>query len=108
LREAIDSTRPDVVISVLSTDRLPAEVVTNIRCVNLHCAPLPAYRGYNATLWAILNGEQFFGATLHEMTAECDEGPVIDNGRFAVPPAVTNAELYAMAHEDGYTLLCRN
>jgi methionyl-tRNA formyltransferase len=106
--DAVQATSPDLLISVLFTDRLSAELVSTVRSVNLHCAPLPAYRGYNATLWAILNDERYFGATLHEMTAECDEGPIIDCGRFEVPAAVSNAELYAMAQEDGYELLRRN
>lgn len=108
LRDAIAATQPELMISVLSTERVPTDIVSSIPCVNLHCAPLPAYRGYNATLWAILNGERQFGTTLHVMTEGCDEGPIVDTSRFDVPSDVTNAELYAMAHDDGFALLGRN
>jgi len=46
--------------------------------INIHGALLPEYRGCNPTQWAILNGENITGVTLHEMTEGLDEGAVID------------------------------
>jgi methionyl-tRNA formyltransferase len=49
--------------------------------VNIHGALLPQYRGCNPTEWAIINGENITGVTLHEMTSGIDEGPIIDQKR---------------------------
>ena len=106
VERAVAETKPDVLISILFTKVIPAAVVRQVRSVNLHCAPLPAYRGSNATLWAILNGEESFGASLHEMSERVDEGPIIEEVRFRVPPGITNAGLYAMTHDAAYQLLC--
>lgn len=105
---AVEETKPDLLVSVLFTRRVPSEIVRRIRSINLHCAPLPAYAGSNATLWAVLNEERRFGATLHEMSDRFDEGPIVETGGFDVPAGVTNAELYALAHEDGFQLLSRS
>ena len=105
---AVEETRPDLLLSVLFTRRVPSEIVRRIRSINLHCAPLPEYAGSNATLWAVLNDERRFGATLHEMSDRFDEGPIVAAGGFEVPAGITNAELYALAHDDGFRLLSRN
>ncbi len=43
-----------------------------------HDSPLPAYRGFSPTLWAILNGERKTGVTLFKMSDAYDEGDVAD------------------------------
>ena len=106
VERAVAETKPDLLMSILFTKVIPAAVVRQIRSVNLHCAPLPAYRGSNATLWAILNAEERFGASLHEISERVDEGPIIEDATFQVPAGITNAELYAMTHDAAYRLLC--
>ena len=46
--------------------------------INVHGALLPKYRGSNPLQWAIINGENVTGVTLHEMSAGIDEGAIID------------------------------
>lgn len=57
---------PDAVL------RLPAK-----RAINYHDAPLPKYAGFNATSWAILNGETTHAVTWHAMTADVDGGDIL-------------------------------
>ncbi|MCB9850122.1 MAG: hypothetical protein H6817_05395 [Phycisphaerales bacterium] len=45
--------------------------------INLHCAPLPHYRGCNGCAHAIINGETRFGATLHHVDDKVNHGDVI-------------------------------
>ncbi len=52
--------------------RLPAK-----RAINYHDAPLPKYSGFNATSWAILNGEATHAVTWHTMTADVDGGDIL-------------------------------
>ncbi len=108
LIEVIEECQPDMIISVLYPKIVAKEIIEKIPCFNLHCAPLPEYAGWNSTLWAILNEEETFGATLHEMSTNVDEGNVIHKGSFPIPRQVTNIELYQLAHEDGYRIFCEN
>ena len=50
---------------------------------NMHGSLLPHYRGRVPVNWAVLRGERETGATLHQMTAKPDDGPIVD--QFAVP-----------------------
>ena len=53
---------------------------------NMHGSLLPKYRGRAPINWAIINGERETGATLHEMVAKPDAGPIIDQQAFAILP----------------------
>lgn len=46
------------------------------KILNLHIGLLPKYRGNNANAWAILNGEQEIGYTIHEVTDILDGGDI--------------------------------
>ncbi len=62
--------------------------------VNLHMAPLPEYRGANQFSFAIINGDQEFGTTLHLMEpSKADSGPIIAQKRFPIAPRWTVKEL---------------
>ena len=47
------------------------------RIINIHYSLLPKYRGYHSTVWAILNNEEFLGATIHLMNENIDDGDII-------------------------------
>jgi len=108
LIEIAEECQPDLIISVLYPKIVAKDLVGKIPCFNLHCAPLPEYGGWNSTLWAILNGEETFGATLHKMSERPDEGDIIQKGSFRIQQHVTNIKLYQLAHEDGYRIFCKN
>ena len=44
--------------------------------LNIHLAPLPLYRGRHPLHWALINGEEKFGITIHKMEAEIDAGEI--------------------------------
>lgn len=76
----------DVVLSVRSPSLLPAALIAAPRygSYNLHFGPLPAYAGRNAVSWAIYNGEDHHGVTLHRMTPEVDRGGIVSAARFPI------------------------
>lgn len=57
-----------------------------LRCYNIHNGLLPAYRGRAAVavLFAILNCEKEYGATLHEVDRGIDTGAPLDVERYAI------------------------
>ncbi|WP_030299677.1 formyltransferase family protein [Streptomyces katrae] len=59
-----------------------------LRILNIHNGLLPRHRGLPsvAVLFALLNGEREYGATLHEVDAGIDTGRVLAVRRFPVAP----------------------
>lgn len=45
--------------------------------VNCHAGALPFYRGRNILNWALINGENRFGVTVHYMDEGIDTGPIV-------------------------------
>src|SRR5437763_7520259 len=76
----------DLLINVHSVVVAHRDVVVapRIGSFNLHPGPLPEYAGLNAPSWAIYNGEERHGVTLHWMDEEIDAGPVAWLERFAL------------------------
>src|SRR4051794_9892724 len=65
----------DLGMSVFYDKILRAEFIDRFgRLLNLHNGPLPRYRGVAPINWALKNGEQAHGATLHEITPGIDDG----------------------------------
>ena len=69
----------DVMISVQYHQILKIRDIQKAKsiAVNLHMAPLPEYRGCNQFSLAIINDDQEFGVTIHQLTEGIDSGPLI-------------------------------
>lgn len=55
----------------------------NGRMLNIHPSLLPKYKGLNTHARAIEAGDKAAGCTVHEVTAELDDGPIL--GQISVP-----------------------
>ncbi len=88
---------PDVILSFTLPFRLPPEILALPRhgAVNLHPAPLPAYRGPNPAR-IVYNGEPMLGATLHRTAAEYDTGPILSRHLAPVPDDVSPDSIRAV------------
>ncbi len=56
------------------------------RILNLHNGPLPRYRGVSPINWALKNGENHHGVTIHEITAGVDDGPIVAQSIYSIYP----------------------
>ncbi len=56
------------------------------RMINIHPSLLPAYKGLHTHKRALEAGEKLHGATVHFVTAELDDGPVILQAKVPVLP----------------------
>jgi phosphoribosylglycinamide formyltransferase-1 len=65
------------------------------RLLNIHPSLLPKYRGLHTHRRALLAGEHEHGASVHYVTAELDDGPVIYQARVPVLPGDTEQSLAA-------------
>ena len=66
----------DLIISAHCKQLFPAEVVNNVRCINIHPGLNPYNRGWYPQVFSILN-KMPLGATIHEMDEELDHGAII-------------------------------
>ena len=65
---------------------LPDEIIRipKYGCVNVHMGLLPEYRGVNGVRWALLNGEEKTGVTIHFMDSGIDTGNIISRVSFPI------------------------
>lgn len=63
--------------------------------VNIHPSLLPAFTGLNSHRRAIEAGCQFTGATVHQVTAELDHGPILSQAVVPILPGDTPEVLAA-------------
>ena len=59
---------------------------------NLHPGP-PEYPGLFPSVFALYEGSDQFGTTVHEMVPEVDSGPIVAVERFDIPPGVDRMTL---------------
>lgn len=86
----------DLLVSMSFNQILRAEILSAapLGFINCHAGALPFYRGRNILNWALINGEERFGVTVHHVDAGIDTGDIIVQ-RFAE----------IAAHDDYGTLL---
>jgi len=96
LAAAVALTRPDLIFSFYYRALIPTQVLELAArgAFNMHGSLLPKYRGRAPVNWAILNGESETGATLHEMTAKPDAGPIVDRSQVPILPDDTALQVY--------------
>jgi methionyl-tRNA formyltransferase len=74
--DSLDTIEPDFGMIISYGRIIPEKYLSKFPILNLHGGLLPKWRGLNANCWAIINGEQEIGYTLHRINAKLDEGPI--------------------------------
>ena len=79
LQQHIDQWQPDLVVLAGFMRILTREFVQHYaqRLINIHPSLLPAYKGLNTHQRVLDAGESHHGASVHFVTTELDDGPVI-------------------------------
>ena len=73
--------------------------VPHIACLNCHPAKLPDYRGVKPIFWAMLDGVEEFGVTVHTMTSEIDKGYIVAQRLFKNRKKDTLLQNYYAAYQ---------
>jgi phosphoribosylglycinamide formyltransferase-1 len=96
LASCIDGYQPSLVVLAGFMRILTPDFVTHFagRLVNIHPSLLPAFPGLHTHERAIAAGCQFAGATVHEVTAQLDHGPILAQ---AVVPVFPNDDANTLA-----------
>ena len=101
-----DSWKTDLAFSVFY-DKIIKEwfIKKCSRILNLHNGPLPKYRGVSPINWALKNGEDLHGVTIHEITPGIDDGPIYSQVQYSIYPEIDEVkDVYARSLEYGWTL----
>lgn len=88
LADVIDKYQPDLVILAGFMRILTADFVRHFegKMLNIHPSLLPAFAGLNTHQRAIAAGCKFAGCTVHEVIAELDAGPIVDQAVVPIFP----------------------
>lgn len=81
------------VISLHCKQIFPQKLISNIKCINVHPGYNPHNRGWYPQVFAILN-KKIFGATIHIMDEEIDNGAIIDREEVRIFDWETSKEAY--------------
>jgi len=77
------------------------------RCINIHHSFLPSFKGAKPYHQAHVRGVKLIGATAHIVTADLDEGPIIEQDVRRVDHAVTADDMVAIGREIEASVLSR-
>ena len=93
----------DYLFSIVNHRILPRELLERPRrlAINYHDSLLPEYSGFNATAWAILDGEGVHGITWHAMSEAVDAGAILVQERFEIADDDTAYTLTAKCADAG-------
>ncbi len=104
LKPLLDA-QPDLIALAGFMRVLSADFVRRFegRMLNIHPSLLPKYKGLNTYARAIQAGDAEAGCTVHEVTAELDDGPILGQARVPVvsgdTPATLAARILPMEHQ---------
>ena len=65
------------------------------RVLNIHPSLLPRYKGLNTHARALEAGDDVHGCTVHEVTADLDDGPILGQAQLQIEPDDTPESLAA-------------
>jgi phosphoribosylglycinamide formyltransferase-1 len=97
LSEHLGVVRPDLICLAGFMRVLTADLVAGWegKMLNIHPSLLPKYKGLHTHLRALEAGDAEHGCTVHHVTADLDDGPILGQARLTVNPDDTPETLAA-------------
>jgi formyltetrahydrofolate deformylase len=95
LLSIIDETDTELIVLARYMQILSPEVCKRVegRMINIHHSFLPSFKGAKPYHQAHAKGVKLVGATAHYVTADLDEGPIIEQGLLRVDHSFSTAKL---------------
>tara|TARA_Y100000992_G_scaffold269113_1_gene208626 strand:+ start:1084 stop:1725 length:642 start_codon:yes stop_codon:yes gene_type:complete len=106
LNKFLSDNNPDLIILSGYMKIIP-ELIVNMylgKIINIHPSLLPKYPGLNTYEKVIKNRDQVHGATVHFVTKDLDEGPIILQGSFSIREGMAKVELEKITHKTEYII----
>lgn len=114
VQAALDQAAPDLICLAGFMRIFTSDFVTRWsgRMINIHPSLLPKYRGLDTHARALAAGDKEHGCTVHQVTSELDEGPILGQARVPIDPQDTPdrlaARVLAMEHQLYPAVLARH
>jgi phosphoribosylglycinamide formyltransferase-1 len=91
---------PDLIILAGYMKIIPSEIVNQYvgKIMNIHPSLLPKYPGLDTYSKILANNDTHAGATVHFVTCDLDQGPIILQGKYVVPDASDESSLQILTH----------
>jgi methionyl-tRNA formyltransferase len=107
--QVIESWQPDLVISIYLNQLIKCDLIRlpSSGCLNIHPALLPRNRGLFPYFWAIANGDEQTGVTLHWVDEEFDTGDILVQESIPIKPDDTITSLAYKSARVGAEMLVR-
>jgi formyltetrahydrofolate deformylase len=107
--ETIRDAQADVVVLARYMQILSAGLVAKLtgRCINIHHSFLPGFKGARPYHQAHARGVKLIGATAHFVTANLDEGPIIEQAVERITHADTPDDLVRKGRDIERRVLAR-
>jgi formyltetrahydrofolate deformylase len=101
LRDYIKTSGVELIVLARFMQILSPEFVAEFegRIVNIHHSFLPGFKGANPYAQAHARGVKLIGATAHFVTAELDEGPIIEQNVVRVEHSNSKRELVSIGQD---------
>jgi formyltetrahydrofolate deformylase len=109
LREVLRSSGAELLVLARYMQVLSAELAAELsgRCINIHHSFLPSFAGAKPYHQAHERGVKIIGATAHYVTADLDEGPIIEQDVRRVTHAASPNAMVAAGREVESSVLAR-
>ena len=109
LLEIFDRTRSDYLILARYMQVLSEQLVARVegRCINIHHSFLPGFKGARPYHRAHERGVKLIGATAHFVTADLDEGPIIEQAVERVDHRATPEDMVRIGRDIEAQVLAR-
>lgn len=109
LLEIVDEYNVDLIVLARYMQILSDQVCSALpgRIINIHHSFLPGFKGANPYLQAYDRGVKLIGATAHFVTADLDEGPIIDQDVQRVSHSRSPDQLAAIGRDTERLVLAR-
>ena len=106
LESFLSNIKPDLIILSGYMKIIPPHIVDIYvgKIINLYPSLLPKYPGLNTYEKVISNNDKYHGATVHFVTKELDQGPIILQCKFSVNEQMTRQDLERLTHKAEYSI----
>ena len=109
IMEVVEETGADLIVLARYMQILSDEMCTKMsgRIINIHHSFLPSFKGANPYKQAFERGVKLIGATSHYVTADLDEGPIIEQDTVRVTHAQSPEDYVSLGRDVEAQVLAR-
>lgn len=90
----IQNFEPNLLLAANYPKLVPSRFLEAYPCINTHWSLLPRWRGVHPTAWAVINGDEEIGLSVHLMEEDFDTGDILAQESVRMKPEMNINELH--------------